>query len=129
MEESRKIDGREFDWFATDRDGSFALFATGGCGPAPQSVLASTEAHDAIGEIIDVTGWGSSTVWQSYSRVGLYAYDWSDSQGAYVRVAVPAISPSPKVAAAIAAIVGLPYLEVSFSEVASFPPDWQDGGR
>lgn len=126
MKETRRIEGTEFDWFATDRDGRFAIFATAGRGPVPESALALAKAHDAVGDTLEVTGWGTNAVWQSYSRAGLYAYDWSDRQGCYIRVAEPATSPPLKLAADIAAITGLPRVEASFSIATTIQPDWQD---
>lgn len=90
MESSVDILGREFDWFAQDKDGATAIFATAGFGPVPPAVLACLELHDSISEFIPVTGWGSSKVWESYASAGLYAYDWDDSKGCYLRVAEPA---------------------------------------
>ena len=71
--------GTEFDWFAVDQDGNFALFATAGKGPVPDQVLHSPEPHDELAKSIAVVGWGSSEVWSSYARVGLFVYDWSDA--------------------------------------------------
>jgi hypothetical protein len=126
MEQPRNIEGTEFDWFATDRDGSFAIFATAGCGPVPESILGLAKAHDAVAEGLKVHGWGTGTVWQSYSRIGLYAYDWSDGQSCYIRVAEPANSLPLKLAADIAAISRLPKIEASFSAAATIQPAWQD---
>ena len=89
MKTSLDVQGREFDWFAVDQDGYFAMFATAGCGPFPESVSIAVDAHGAIGDLVEVTGWGSEAVWQSYARSGLFAYDWSDTRCCYVRVAQP----------------------------------------
>jgi hypothetical protein len=127
MEESQEIEGTEFDWFATDQDGRMALFATAGFGPVPESVLAVTKAHDAVGRSLEVTGWGTTAVWESYARAGLYAYDWSDSQGRYVRVTEPAASLPARVAAAISSIPSLPCLALLFSQVTAVTPNWKNG--
>ena len=127
MEEFRDIRGIEFDWFAIDRDGRVALFATAGNGPVPTSVLAASEAHDKIGEAISVSGLGTLAVWKSYAQAGLYAYDWSDLKGSYVRVAEPSPGAKFEQAHAVTAIPGLPRLALSFSQAASIPPRWQDG--
>jgi len=127
MGTSREIEGTEFDWFAIDQDGRFALFATSGRGVVPEAVLSELDAHDAIGSELEVTGWGTSAVWHGYSRIGLYVYDWSDEQQRYVRVAEPAVPPVPQLASDLSACPGLPRLELSFAQVAAIVPEWQDG--
>lgn len=88
MERSDNV-GMEFDWFAVDQDGNFALFATAGAGPVPEQVFDALDCHGDILDDIPVVGWGTKHVWDSYARVGLFAYDWRDALGAYVRVAAP----------------------------------------
>ncbi|WP_454831318.1 hypothetical protein [Pseudoxanthomonas wuyuanensis] len=127
MKDLRDIQGVEFDWFAIDRDGQVALFATAGHGPVPASVLDASDTHDAIGEAIAVSSLGSIAVWQSYARAGLYAFDWSEPQGSYVRVAEPSAGAEFKQTHTVVAIPGLPCLPVSFSQVAVISPSWQDG--
>ncbi|MFC0682915.1 hypothetical protein ACFFGH_34235 [Lysobacter korlensis] len=102
MDSSAAVEGREFDWFARDAAGRIALFATGGSGPIPELVFQAIESHDAAADLVPVSGWGSPAVWQSYSSAGLYAYDWVDGADAYRRVATPAGTVSPAVAAAVA---------------------------
>jgi len=128
MEPSREIKGSEFDWFASDGAGQFALFATSGHGPIPATVREAIAAHDSIGDTLEVTGWGSSEVWQSYSRLGLFAYDWSDTIGAYIRVAEPIFPPSRALLGKLSACPGLPALaRLVFSQVTVIRPDWKDG--
>ena len=127
MEETRDIQGVEFDWFAVDQFGHIALFATAGHGPVPASVLVSLEAHDAIGETIAVSGFGSSAIWQSYAQAGLYVFDWSDARACYVRVAEPSKGAQFKQSQAVAAIPGLLRLPLSFSKFAAISPSWRDG--
>ena len=127
MDKPREVQGVEFDWFAIDQDGHVALFATAGFGPVPASVLAASSAHDAVGESIAITGFGSFAVWQSYAQVGLYAFDWSDTEGSYVRVAEPFAGKEFEQAYAVAAIPGLPHLPLSFSSTTAVPPSWLDG--
>ena len=122
MDKPREVQGVEFDWFAIDQDGHVALFATAGFGPVPASVLAASEAHDAVGESIAITGFGSSAVWQSYAQVGLFAFDWSDSEGSYVRVAQPSAGKEFKQAPAVAVIPGLLRLPLSFSNTTAVSP-------
>jgi hypothetical protein len=126
MASSVDIRGREFDWFAQDRDGYTAVFATAGLGLVPLSVLAETQAHDSMSESIPVAGWGSSQVWDSCAAVGLYVYDWDDSMGCYLRVAVPA---TPLLTRADSALqsASLPVLAISFrSAIEVSPADLQD---
>lgn len=127
MEDPRDIQGFEFDRFAIDQDGHVALFATAGHGPVPSSVLAASGAHDAVGETIAISGFGSPAIWQSYAQAGLYAFDWSEREGRYVRVAEPSAGAQFKQAQAVAAIPGLLRLPLSFSKSTAVPPKWQDG--
>lgn len=127
MDKPRELQGVEFDWFAIDQDGSVALFATAGFGPVPASVLAASEAHDAVGESIVITGFGTYEVWQSYAQAGLYVFDWSDSEGSYVRVSEPSAGKEFKQARAVAAIPGLLQLPLLFSNTAVVSPSWPDG--
>jgi hypothetical protein len=83
------IAGMEFDWFAVDQDGNFALFATAGAGPVPDQVFDSLDRHGELAENITIVGWGTNEVWYSFARLGLFAYDWRDELKAYVRVAEP----------------------------------------
>jgi hypothetical protein len=127
MELSRELESTEFDWFAIDLDGRVALFATAGSGTSPESVRTSVEKHDAIGAALEATGWGTPAVWQSYSRVGLFAYDWSDPQGCYVRVAEPIVPLSTALAVCICTCSTLPKLNVSFTNAHVIQPNWQNG--
>ena len=128
MEEPRDIRGTEFDWFATDQDGHVALFATAGQGPVPGGVFEALDAHDTISESIPISGLGSVAVWRSYAEAGLYAFDWSESLGSYIRVAEPVAGVDFKQAQAVAAIPGLPRLLDSFACSEAIHPRWQDGG-
>jgi hypothetical protein len=118
------IQGFEFDWFAIDQDGHCALFAAGGSGIAPVSAINEMSAHDAVGEGIEVSLFGSPAVWQSYARVGLFAFDWSGTQGAYIRVAEPTRSPSSRLTAAIGAIPNVHRFSLSFSKATLIKPNW-----
>jgi hypothetical protein len=124
VESSQEIEGREFDWFASDKDGRLALFATNGNGSVPESVLASVKAHDELGSSLAVVGWGTPAVWQSYARSGLYAFDWSEEQGSYVRVAVPTTQPSIELQARIRGCSSLASLGVSFALSEFIQPTW-----
>ena len=82
--------GREFDWFAVDRDGNVGLFSSAGQGFIPVSVLSNFKEHDVISNSIDTPNWGSLQIWSDYSEMGLYVYDWKHNGGPYNRVRNPA---------------------------------------
>jgi hypothetical protein len=105
--------GTEFDWFAVDEIGDVAVFATGGIGPVPAQVRTDPERHDALAELIDVSAWGTSAVWESYSKAGLFAYDWNDPLGCYSRVAQPDRGVTTDTRSKLAALL-LPRVELSF---------------
>lgn len=107
--------GTEFDWFALDEAGEVAVFATAGFGPVPTQVRTASEDHDAIGDRITVTGWGTPDVWDSYARVGLFAYDWDDSLHCYSRVRQPSQPISEGLSVPLAAMA-LPRLALSFRD-------------
>lgn len=108
------IGGREFDWFCIDRNGRLAVVATSGRGVVPREVLAFADAHDALGDSIEVLNWGTEGVWQSYAAVGLYVYDWDDRRGAYRRLAMPTVPAPPDLAASFLGTDGVPRLNVDF---------------
>lgn len=105
--------GTEFDWFALDESGAAAVFATAGVGPVPSQVRAAAEDHDAIGDQITVTGWGTTAVWESYARLGLFAYDWDHQRHCYSRVAQPEQAVNERLSALLAARA-VPRLPLSF---------------
>ena len=118
MSEVVGIEGREFDWYAVDNAGRIAVFATAGSGPIPSPVRVSIQAHNDVSDTFEVSGWGTPQVWESYSRVGLFAYDWRASDSCYVRVAVPAQAPSAEFARMIREVSGVVRFSVKFSETS-----------
>ncbi len=122
MESFPDRQGTEFDWFAVDKSGEVAVFASAGVGPVPSQGRAAAEDHDAIGEQIVVTGWGTKTVWESYARVGLFAYDWDDQRHCYSRVAQPDQPVNEGLSVRLAAIA-LPRLPLSFRTSPSIAAD------
>jgi len=114
--------GMEFDWFGVDDVGEVAVFATAGFGLVPAQVRAEAEHHDAIGDQITLTGWGTSTVWDSYARVGLFAYDWDDQRHCYSRMAQPTQPMSKQLSARLTA-EALPRLALSFRARPSITSD------
>lgn len=126
MDSSVDIRGREFDWFAQDQGGAIAIFATAGVGPVPQLVLSGTEAHDSLSGAIPMSGWGSLRVWESYASAGLYAYDWDDVKGHYLRVAEP-VAPLLGHAERLLGGMRLPVLAKRFSAaIEVWPAELQD---
>lgn len=115
---SLEVRGVEFDWFAVDQEGQFALFATSGEGHVPDEVIAHHEQHSEIGDTIPVTGWGSDKVWESYSKIGLFVYDWDRTKEIYVRLAEPIEPMNPEFAARINACPTLQRLQISFKQAA-----------
>ena len=118
MIEAADIAGREFDWYAVDDAGEVAVFATAGSGPVPPLVRSSVQAHNEISDSLDVSGWGTPQVWESYSKVGLFAYDWHGANGCYVRMAVPEQPSYTELTRRLRAASGLVRLPVRFSETS-----------
>ena len=83
------------------------------------------DAYAAVASI-PISGLGSVAVWQSYAEAGLYAFDWSESLGSYVRLAEPVAGTKFNQAQSVEAIPGLPRLRCSFAESAVIHPAWQD---
>jgi hypothetical protein len=91
--------GAEFDWLAIDRANRMALFATAGAGAIP-SLLDSAEHESAnsttilaLPRICDgaevVNAPGEHGEWVDVARRGVYAYDWSRRDEAYILIARP----------------------------------------
>lgn len=122
MESFPDRQGMDFDWFGVDDVGEAAVFATAGFGPVHAQVRAEAAHHDAIGDQITLTGWGTNTVWDSYARVGLFAYDWDDQRHCYSRMAQPMQPMSEKLSARLTA-QALPRLALSFRASPSITAD------
>ena len=113
MEGFPERQGTEFDWFALDDAGEVAVFATAGSGPVPAQVRTASGDHDGMGDRVAVTGWGTPTVWDSYAKVGLFAYDWDDQRRCYSRVGQPSQPINKNLSVPLAAMA-LPRLALSF---------------
>jgi hypothetical protein len=93
-----QIDGREFDWFAIDVDGSIGHFSSAGFGLVPIDILERFEEADVlpeqflglpiVGEAIGHLK-GNIADWLEMARRGLYSFDWNDSKAIYCRAATP----------------------------------------
>lgn len=111
----QEMDGIDFDWFATDKSGHLAIFATAGEGIVPESILVNIELHSLIAEKIELQNWGSANVWANYAALGLFAFDWCSERGIYVKKASP--NALVKFAVSLESINQLPKIEVQFNEV------------
>ncbi|MFK7912510.1 MAG: hypothetical protein AB8B93_01235 [Pseudomonadales bacterium] len=106
--------GADFDWFAVDANGAFALLASGGPGFLPPSVLEYRVMHETVAGGIEYPHWGTDAIWQDVAAMGLYVYDWSVADAAYVRVAEPAPVADQTFADMIKRITDLPELVGTF---------------
>jgi hypothetical protein len=132
------VAGREWDFLATDRDGSVALITSAGYGPIPQAVLShgvSVEAAVAglqtqlpvISESLgrreqDLSGDYSD--WFEASKRGLYTYDWHVHGGPYEQVSAPSVRlRAEDLTPEIGYAAGLLRLPVLFAETAQLSLD------
>jgi len=124
----REIEGTEFDWFARDKNGNFAIFSTAGSGPVPHIVLASASEHESLGETFEIFGWGTPDVWSSYTSIGLFVYDWSSKDGHYALVGTPSKLPSSDLMSKLLSLSALPQIAIRFPETLSVSAERvQDG--
>lgn len=110
--------GREFDWFALDSEGSVALFATAGEGFIPAEIASRISLHDAVSESLPAPHTGTAQVWSDYAAHGLFVFDWDLPGGPYIRRAVPTAPIDRGLRAKIMAIHILPSLPGSFLSIA-----------
>lgn len=106
--------GADFDWFAVDASGAYALLASGGPGFLPPSVLEYRVMHETVAGGIEYPHWGTDAIWQDVAALGLYVYDWSIEDNAYLRVAQPVPEADATFANMIARITDLPELVGNF---------------
>lgn len=122
-----KIEGVEFDWFAVDSSGCLALFATAGAGFVPSTVSARFHEHAAMSEMLPSPRWGSEMVWDDYSDLGLYVYDWGGGRyDSYARIRTPAREMTDELRQKFLAIRPLPRFDFEFRSretIASDPAD------
>ena len=106
--------GADFDWFAVDASGAYALLASGGPGFLPPSVLEYRVMHETVAGGIEYPHWGTDAIWQDVAALGLYVYDWSIEDNAYLRVAQPVPEADATFANMITRITDLPELVGNF---------------
>lgn len=116
--------GAEFDWFAPDCDDAVALFATAGAGFIPDAVVFAHSDHEALSLSIQCPGWGTSAVWDAYSGIGLYVFDWKLHSGPYRRVRAPAIPLAEDFRSRVVRIARVPRFPARFRDAPAILKDW-----
>lgn len=109
------LHGIEFDWFAIDRDGNVALFATAGEGFVPQSVVKYHENHSSFSDSLPAPRTGTSEVWNDYATLGFYVFDWALPGGPYEMCASPSVPLTDELKSEILAVPELPRFNGTFS--------------
>jgi hypothetical protein len=109
-----EIEGVEFDWFAVDSSGCLALFAPAGAGFIPSTVSARFHEHTAMSEMLPSPRWGSGMVWDDYSELGLYVYDWGVRYDSYTWVRTPVREMTDELHQKFLAISPLPRFDFEF---------------
>jgi hypothetical protein len=129
MKQWDEIRGREFDWFAFDRDGHVAMLSTGGAGPIPESVIGAFAEHDAIADSLNAPNFGSPAVWSDYANLGLYVFDWDRQRRDYATMRAPSVAMEPSLRTRIENISRLPRYTGCFSspEKLTNAASWSDG--
>ena len=111
-----EICGREFDWFAIDKEGEIAIFSTVGEGGVPEVIIENYKIHDEISEMIELPNWGSSKVWDDFSDLGLVVFDWDLPGGPYLKVRESNSTKTNKLIEQIKAKNTVPKFNISFKE-------------
>jgi hypothetical protein len=81
--------GIEFDWFAVDRSGRVALFASAGSGQVPPQAVALDSRYEHLFTHLSIPH-GRDT-WRRAVDAGLFAYDCSINGGPYRLEGSPSI--------------------------------------
>ena len=125
MNHRHRFSGVEFDWFASDLEGAIALFATAGSGFIPDAVLTGGEHHEAIASGIDTPNWGSLAVWDAYSKLGFYVFDWKSGAHSYLRVRVPDGTLPSELRKRVEGLPNLPEYPGRFREADEISHEWR----
>lgn len=118
MELSTAFDGIDLEWFVMDEVGHAALFCSNGNGFVPRHVAEASDAIASIAALIPTPHWGSDLIWADYGAAGLYVYDWTWTDQAYLRGFEPTEHMPPALRAAIEALPVLPRIKGRFAETA-----------
>ena len=108
------FEGWEFDWYATDGYGNFAIISTAGQGPLMPHVISNYKDHQSISEFLDSPNWGSPNVWDDYANIGLYVFDWKLNKGPYNKIRNPAKKITDQLKTEILKIKDLPEIKMDF---------------
>ena len=119
-----ELNGLEFDWFAIDREGNLALFATAGEGFVPHSVAEHYLFHLELSDSLAVPHHGTPDIWTDYAAVGLFVFDWRLPGGPYEKRASPLLPPDPALTERITTLHGIPCYSGSF-DVLHTVVDWE----
>ena len=112
-----EIQGREFDWFASDSAGAIAIFATAGEGFVPDSAIVSGRRIEQIVNSIPTPNWGSDAVWDDYSQTGLVVFDWKLPGGPYRCVRRPKVALAHELKRELLSIIDMPQYDGLFSDI------------
>ena len=112
-----EIKDREFDWYCLDLDENIAMFATGGCGIAPEVVLENYEAYDEISDTIEESNIGTKEVWLNHARLGFFVFETNTTGLPFVKRASPSNPMNIELKSKILAINNLPKLNILFREI------------
>lgn len=106
------IAGYEFDWFAVDKYGHWALFSTGGSAMVPPDVARNIEDHSLIP--VPATGNGRDP-WKPLAKAGLTVFDMFADQS-YVKKVDRECEPRLKLLAALNELPERLVFDGSFTE-------------
>ena len=115
-----EIIGREFDWYALDKEGNIGMFAAGGSCRVPPKVFEHYEEYELIRDFIEEPNYGSEDVWQDHANIGFYVFE-TDMNGApYTKRAEPTNDMKPTLKQKIMSLPNLQKYNLSFSEIDKF---------
>ncbi len=135
IKSAEDIHGFEYDWLASDENGSVAFFSTAGAGYAPVTFLRDVEAYTrAIDLMLSMAAFTTAkfspvvaancvNTWQQMAERGFYAYDCNPNGGPYRLVAKPenpiCVSSLPPVVSAVCTALRL---SLRFDDLSQIHP-------
>jgi len=84
--------------------------------------MLASDAHSEVADCIDVKGWGSEKVWDSYANQGLYVYDCKRPYGPYIKIRSPSSELASDLRLRLNDLVSAPMFLVSFVQSTSIGP-------